>query len=397
MRPGADEAGAGQTPGPGARGARPLRPAIRIVADDLTGALDTAAQFTGAEGSLPVLLRPGVLSGNAALDSGLREATPEIVQDRREALVQFLAPAKLAYLKIDSLLRGHSLSELAEVFRMGSYERCILAPAFPAQERATRQGIQWARAPDGAWRAVGPSMAEALRARGVPARSVRSASDLSGGGILVCDAESEAELDAVAATGLLQGGRLLWCGSAGLARALAGHPPVPSQRPSGSLLAIVGSIHPRSRAQLEAVARLHGELVVELCEGELSDPAHLSGLLAARGAAVLGFRFATAPPPPDAMRRIRDLLEGMLRLVRRPGTILVSGGETLRAACEAVRAGSLVVSGELQPGFPMARLVGGVWDGLPVISKSGAFGDAAALVDLVAAARPQPLLLGESA
>lgn len=379
----------------------PAAPDLRIVADDLTGALDTAAQFTGLGGGVPVLLRPGEWGQSAALDSGLRDAPPEIAVLGRSALVEFLAPAKLAYLKIDSLLRGHALSDVAGIYRLGGYHRCILAPAFPAQGRVTRGGVQSMRSADGTWRPVGPSLVAALRAEGAAARLARSPDEFSGEGIVVCDAESEAELNAIAEAGLrleaAAGGRVLWCGTAGLARALAGRPPSAFVGGMSPLLAIIGSIHPRSRAQLQAVADSGAGEVIEIGEDGACDADAVSTLLATRGAAVLGFRFAPDLAAAEAMRRIRGLLGGLLPLIRRPAALLVSGGETLRAACEALQARRLLVSGELQPGLPAARLVGGIWDAMTVISKSGAFGDAATLADMVLGRCAMPPLLGESA
>jgi D-threonate/D-erythronate kinase len=67
----------------------------------------------------------------------------------------------------------------------------------------------------------------------------------------------------------------------------------------------------------------------------------------------------------------------------RPGTLVVAGGETLRALCMALDAEGLVVDGEIAAGVPASRLLGGRWDGLRVVSKSGAFGDQELLARLL--------------
>jgi len=46
---------------------------LRIVADDLTGALDTAAPFAAAGGPLPVRWNPAAQGGSYALDTETRE------------------------------------------------------------------------------------------------------------------------------------------------------------------------------------------------------------------------------------------------------------------------------------------------------------------------------------
>jgi uncharacterized protein YgbK (DUF1537 family) len=70
----------------------------------------------------------------------------------------------------------------------------------------------------------------------------------------------------------------------------------------------------------------------------------------------------------------------------RPGFLFATGGETLRAAADALGAGGLAVEGTLEPGLPVSRLVGGRWDGLTVVSKSGAFGRPGTLDAVVARA-----------
>jgi uncharacterized protein YgbK (DUF1537 family) len=60
--------------------------------------------------------------------------------------------------------------------------------------------------------------------------------------------------------------------------------------------------------------------------------------------------------------------------VERPATLIVAGGETLRAACVSLGATSLEVIGQIEPGVPRSIMRGGRWDGIEVISKSGAFG-----------------------
>jgi uncharacterized protein YgbK (DUF1537 family) len=53
---------------------------------------------------------------------------------------------------------------------------------------------------------------------------------------------------------------------------------------------------------------------------------------------------------------------------------VVAGGETLRGLCTAIGTEHLMVESEIEPGLPVSRMVGGLWDGLTVASKSGAFG-----------------------
>lgn len=380
------------------RAARPgSSPVVRIWADDLTGALDTAAQFTGLLGPLPVLLGGAPPNGSAALDNASRDKPWEAAQSGIADIVAFLAPADLPYLKVDSLLRGHSLKNLAATFARGGYRHCILAPAFPTQGRMTRAGIQLRRKPSGDWLPVGPPLVDALGELGMPARHAPVPEQIEGHGIIVCDADSDEQLVEIVRRGrrlmAADGGRLLWCGSAGLAGALAGRAS-PTLRPLvASLLLVTGSAHARSRAQQRAFAKARIAPVIEVAAVPPFDPASLGLTLARSGMALLAFRPPEGCDAIEAMRFIRGQLADCLPSLDRPGGLLVSGGETLRAVCETLRTDHLVVCGQVQPGFPVARLVGGIWDGLPVVSKSGAFGDTRSLIDLARTLAPDVALM----
>jgi uncharacterized protein YgbK (DUF1537 family) len=296
---------------------------LRLLADDLTGALDSAARFVPITGPLPVLWRSDAVAPTAAIDSGTRDLTADAARAAIGRFAPLLQGADIAFKKIDSLLRGHVALELDACMRF--FDHCVLAPAFPFQGRITRAGRQLFRAGD-TWRGTGISL-PGMR-----------------------DAETDADLDAIVAEGRGLRGRVLWIGTGGLAGALAGHRPIPRAHLPSPLLAMIGSDHPVSRVQVATV------------------PAH-------RRTAVV-----TCDIPPDtdrltARHHIGAAFASLLRHAKRPGTLLITGGETLRDLCDALGVSHLEVDGELEPGVPTSILRGGPWDGQRLVSKSGAFGD----------------------
>ncbi|MBV9251523.1 MAG: hypothetical protein JO227_20025, partial [Acetobacteraceae bacterium] len=80
---------------------------LRLLADDLTGALDTAAQFVPLTGPVPVVWSDPGLRGSLAIDSGTREAEEKAAQAIARELARLLSGADIAFKKIDSLLRGN--------------------------------------------------------------------------------------------------------------------------------------------------------------------------------------------------------------------------------------------------------------------------------------------------
>ena len=350
---------------------------LRLLADDLTGALDTAAELVGRVGPVPVFWHgaiPAALPASAALDSGTRELERSPAAAVVSGLADSLHGAGIAYKKIDSLLRGPTLAELAACMRAGGWQRCVLAPAFPHQGRATRAGRQYARNGEAGWSAVSGDIVAALRAEGVEAQAGRLDADLPPG-ISVFDAESDCDLRRVVGTARRWPGPLLWSGSGGLAQALAAgkEAPAPQALPS-PLLGLFGSDQAATAAQLAACAP-HW---IELPAGT-----EVERRLAADGVALASVGLPPGLPREAAAQRIAAEFASLTRGMRPPGTLLAAGGETLRGLCMSLGARGLEVQGRIAPGLPWSIMQGGRWDGVTVVSKSGAFGNRTLLRDLI--------------
>ena len=223
---------------------------LRLIADDLTGALDTAAQFTGRIGPLPVLLdwMTGAPEGSYALNLSCRDGDEETAVACTRNSLHCYSGADLAFKKIDSLLRGHWAAELDEIVQSGMFRRIVLAPAVPAQGRLTRNGLQMLAQRSGNAVLIKNITAE-LKRHGVSSRDVDCE-------IVLLDAESDADLDAIAKR-YANEPATLWCGAAGLARALAQQPPRAAQPLNQPHLVIVGSRHPVTLRQVEVFGAAH--------------------------------------------------------------------------------------------------------------------------------------------
>jgi uncharacterized protein YgbK (DUF1537 family) len=346
-------------------------PSFRLLADDLTGALDTSAEFAGLFGPLSVFWSVASVPANQdcfSFDSGTRElGANEAFATTRELATQ-LANATMAFKKIDSLLRGPWVAEVDACLQGRLWNACIVAPAFVHQGRRTREGQHYAMGADGSWSAVGKNIVHQFQQRGLEARLVRPDAALAPG-ISVFDAETEADLDRVVQTVRRATGTVLWCGSGGLAAALARGTEVslsgPLKRP---VLGVFGSDNSATAAQLamcEGLVIRTGDVRQHLdrIKQRLADGVALVVLEAPRGAS-----------RADAAQCIAGEIMHLSRLIDPPGTLLIAGGETLKAQSIAVGARALQVLGRLEPGVPKSVIEGGSWAGVDVISKSGAFG-----------------------
>jgi D-threonate/D-erythronate kinase len=364
---------------------------VRIVADDLTGALDAAAPLSRREGPLPVFWEPGAIpagTSSFALDTDSRDAP-----GATSAWLGALRGADLACKKIDSLLRGNTAREVAACLASGWFQSALIAPAFPAQQRITRGGRQYWRAQRAEpWQAVACDLAAELRDRGLDLRLAAAAAEVAGSGFFLCDAESEDDLQALVAAGERLAAPVLWCGSAGLARALAGTPArsaLPRLEPP--LLLVIGSHHPVTLAQIQALAEHAPDVVVRVrhAEQEALEPSIRTAvpILADAGRAALVLEVPDGTGAEVAAPFFDRVLTAAASCLDRPRSLVVTGGATLHRLVGAIGARSLLVTGEPLPGVPRSVLRGGDWDGAVVISKSGAFGDPGLLIRLLESAK----------
>jgi uncharacterized protein YgbK (DUF1537 family) len=345
-----------------------MKAVCRILADDLTGALDCAAAFAGPAGVPVALGRPDCMPWQAPIEacaSASRSVPEEALAGRLAPCLDWLKAAHLPFKKVDSLLRGNSFAELAWLASSGCFQRMVFAPAFPAFHRRVVDGEMRV---DGTPATAPVSLRKALAAFGLQT-SADGRARLGRTEIEMPDVLDDADLDAVVAgfSGLPD---VLWCGSAGLAMALArahgigrdiGRRGALAGRAEDTLVA-TASRHPVLRAQLAhlATATLPARVRLE----EFSSAGQLAQTQAdealGRGAVAI---VAKTPPP---------------------GLLVVIGGDSLLALCEAARAQALIAGPPPRDGWGSARLVGGCWDGVLCVSRSGAFGAPDDLTNLLA-------------
>lgn len=354
------------------QGASPRR--LLLIADDLTGALDTAAQFVAVASPINASWRATAPAGSVAIDTGAREESGEEAEARvttRLARTPF-DPATIHFAKLDTLLRGHPAHEIAAWLRWGAFEQCIIAPAFPYHGRITRDGRQY-RLTGGGWTPAATDLQVALEARGLDV-SLRRPGERAPQGISLWDAETDADLDAIAVAGLAARKPTLWCGAGGLAAALArrlGKSPTRAVTAFAlPALGLFGSDQITTAQQVDAC----GGIALSIRDGGAS-AAEVSDRLTRDGVALVRVILPEGAQRSAAAETISREFGRLVRAIPPPATLLVAGGETLRGICASQEADHLELVGQIEPGVPCSILRGGRLDGVRVVSKSGAFGD----------------------
>jgi uncharacterized protein YgbK (DUF1537 family) len=362
---------------------------VRALADDLTGAFDAGAAFVGMCGPMPVCWRDDALPDTASfiLDNETRgEAHASVAAARTQGQLALLEQADLVFKKIDSLMRGHTLAELRACIDSSRFASVVIAPAFPAQGRVMRGGQQFADLGGGQWERVGANLLDQF-ADPVDgdAHHVAPGDRASGHGVFICDAATEADMRSLRERLAGADGPLLWCGSAGLARALSSTPTVPCRLPPGSSLVVVGSNHTVSERQVAALRQAMPDVVCNV--DMVCDLDEVRGFVRRRfdagGAAVIAMTIG-AVSSLQARQRMVEVVTEVLPALPAPDRLIVTGGETLLLTLEALHARSAIVKGEVAPGIAIGEAVGGIWDGVTFSSKSGAFGASSLLLELLA-------------
>ena len=317
-----------------------------LIADDLTGALDAGAGFAaaGLRAAWPFSGRPedvpdaDVVLVNTASREGSATAAAQATRDAAERLRR--AGTERVYKKIDSVLRGHPGPELAavlDVFR----GRALVAPAFPAQGRVTRGGVQYAHgAPV---EPFGGFLRDALEAAATRAD--------------VRDAETDADLERIALDAAGNAAYRVWCGTAGLAKYVPAALGLVSRGVAAPLPVaervhvIAGTGHPATSAQLDALREANLPGVSVLVEGREY--------------------WERGRSADDVCAAIERSAAGLTPDERT--ALILTGGETALIVCRELGAISIEITGEALPGVPLGLLrLPSVT--MPVATKSGGFG-----------------------
>lgn len=350
-----------------------------LIADDLTGACDAAVCFARRGHRTSVSIAEGALlegSSIVAISTESRNLDRSAARGRISAAAARLSATspRLIFKKIDSTLRGHAGLEVAAAVDAFGCDAAVVCPAFPAVNRIVSAGCLRI---DGSSDFVPVDVVAHFQTQGIgqctysPCEQMAGAI-ASGARVVVLDAVCDGDLDRIAAAGLATGLRILWAGSAGLAAALArtllpGPQSDPRTVSSGPLLFCLGSNHAVTVAQETALVErmrvpvVHAdETTIEIIDGELRQGRHVV-LRILRGAV--------------AKERLKELLP-----CDHAAAVVVSGGDTATLFCQAAGVRRIDLVDEVLPGIPHGAIRGGAFDGISIVTKSGGFGDANALI-----------------
>jgi uncharacterized protein YgbK (DUF1537 family) len=402
---------------------------LGIVADDITGALDTGVQF--AEVGLYTALLLGLDQEPSSqaehvhvLSTDSRDGDAATAR-RQTAQAATCLRGRRLYKKIDSTMRGHIGPEIETILRVTGMTKAVVCPAVIDQGRTVREGQLWvgdtllhksAFGQDPHWPAKTSDMQALL---GTPSThlsldTVRAGSEALAQALLdaptqivTADAVDNADIGRIAGAAVQS--RCLPCGALGLARAWVetliagglvrtqrtGAPPVPRQGKEPVVI-VAGSRHPVTREQLRNAA--HARRLV-VAEAKATDKSNQTQSWTTVANALAAGRSVVVRSPAQELERAGDrraMSETMAGWTGRAcrefalGGLVLTGGETALAVCRALGATAIDIQGELESGIPWGRLIGGAAPGLQVITKAGGFGRPDSLLHVVDTLQKEP-------
>jgi uncharacterized protein YgbK (DUF1537 family) len=414
-----------------------------LVADDLTGANDTAIQFV-KQGFSALVSTQAHFSDPAdyadfdiiSINSDSRGmSSADAYRTLRDLLVR-LKQAKLGeryYKKVDSVLRGNPGAELAAVMDELDIALAIAAPSFPANRSIVEQGMlksgrslplsvidavsRFAGSMD---KKVGTIPLEIIRQGHLQGAEYVLSHHAQGVQVFVADAVSDEDLALVYRISTIlekTEKSLILAGSAGLANQIALHQGQGNREGveqacfgvSGPALVIAGTRQGETAAQISALSaalsapiiRFKVDLVGQGKSEEAIERAYREAAEHMGNNPVLcmvavdsmfkskipegnvAWNKADSDAESDAISSALGIVAGKL-MNAFPFSVLIStGGDTSLEVCNRLGALGIQPLVEIGPGIPMGKIIGGPCGDRFIITKSGRFGKADALVEIM--------------
>lgn len=390
---------------------------LLVIADDLTGALDSGVQLSrkgqrvlvslDCEGGLSHAKDADVI----VIDSESRHDDAQAAYQKVRDLVSKSRGLGIrrVYKKTDSGLRGNVGAELAGALDASGATHLNFAPAYPKQQRTTSEGIHYV---------AGTPLAQSFFSvdplnpvhHSKVADLVHEQSDVAvhswheglvAQGIVVFDCETDEDMARVARVIAADGPDVPMAGSAGLLEMLPCDPCAGRTREAielpRQLVVVSGSVNAVTSSQLDEAERRGAHRVhLPLKEilagdwGEAEARAFVASALedAADAPVVLmdtlGYQLSASEIGDGTGARLISEAASLVAAVvsdRRDRTLMIVGGDALVGFVDQVGATMLEPLDEVFPGIVIARHEGGCTEGT-IVTKSGAFGGVGLFFDI---------------
>ena len=387
-----------------------------IIADDFTGANDTAVQVRKRGYNIKVTFSSPlkIKEKFVVIDTETRTISGKKAYETVKNIIKSLLKKQdfsFIYKKIDSTLRGNIIEEIKAIDQIYKPEIIIFAPAFPKLGRITQNGVhkvegipilqtEFAKDP------INPvkkdNIVEILQEgfqEEIIHISLKNLHDLdkiklNKGKYYAFDVETTEDIQKIAKMGVESNKKILWVGSAGLIEGIFDilNPKKPS-------LGIVGSVSEISSKQL-LYAKKMGMNVLELDVCKMLDfPEEEYNLFLEKVILLLKEQqslIITSCLNKETLKKVMayagkkdivkeelakcvknilgKIVKSILKEIEVSG-IFLTGGDTAISIIKNLEANELEILLEVSVGTVLLKITEGIYKGLPIITKAGSFGD----------------------
>ncbi|RKD88012.1 four-carbon acid sugar kinase family protein [Halopiger aswanensis] len=410
--------------------------AVEVVADDLTGAMDTSQGFAARGYATTVVVDPQAKMDAIEEDAAVLGINTDSRYDDKADAVDAVSTvveetsSRTIYKKVDSTLRGNFAAEVDAALAASGAELALVAPAFPSAGRTTEDGVHYVKGTPVAETEYGDdkkgptssSLADLFKSIDRPVENVPLSTITDGhdevaaaiteiverndrAPIIICDAVEDTHLAgaAKATTDV----NTLYVGSAGLAEQII----VPGadadtrlspQLRDGAALGVAGSVSETTLSQLErvstdAVIQIDGPTllkdkdlddIVEQAVHRLRDNQPVV-LTAATDDKDVDRTLAAGEEQELTSSEIREqIAAGLAKTAaavlqdETPSGLLLTGGDIAVAVIRELGATAVTLTGEeVEAGIPIGMFADGATAGMPLVTKAGGFGSEETIVN----------------
>ncbi|TXN30946.1 four-carbon acid sugar kinase family protein [Lacisediminihabitans profunda] len=344
-------------------------PSLVIIADDLSGAAETAGAIAAATSAVVELRMepwPGPHPQVLVIDTDSRAMRPShAVLECAKALAS-IDPGTIVYKKVDSLLRGNIDLELRAMHGLGF--GLIAALAVPRIGRTVRSGVMHV---DGEVLGAIGDVIE-LPSIVIPLGVVRSAhlraalvSALDAGTIAICDGQTQSDLDLVASVLVGLERRVAIVAAGGFARSLAPLLAVSEgvarfSTGADRVVAVVGTLAASAALQVDRLTEAGTRRIV-LRPG---------CRLALDGSDAVVTLSAVDEWTAESLREAYAAIADGIRALDGRTDLVLTGGDTARRILDRLGTRRLYAESEIEHGVVLSTTD----DGAAVVTKPGSFG-----------------------
>ncbi|MCK9482441.1 MAG: four-carbon acid sugar kinase family protein [Sphaerochaetaceae bacterium] len=405
-----------------------------IIADDLTGASDSAIQFS-KEGFKTIVFpnidrffKNNKINENYNIISINTDTRNLDAKESYETVYKLstLFKDKVVFKKIDSLIRGNPGIEIEAVMDGTKSEIALIAPSFPENDRFIENGLLDTES--GLVNVVEAFQSE-LNSEiiHVPLSVIRGGfEDIkdyikkkqkeTNTKFVLFDATSDSDLELIYKYACYLRKKVVLVGSGGFAKTVAKNYTIlfnntllsvgKPRKESNLTLAVIGSITKTSKMQLKALIEAYPDKICLAPSNLLKVPDNefvinqiaekcLSILSGGSELLVISLDSILNRPKRNIFDSIEELKNGeniganlgkiVLKVYEKIPfqTIITTGGDISLFVCSQLEVKGIEPIYEIEPGIPLGRIIGGIADNSNIVTKSGSFGNKNSLVNIV--------------